>query len=67
MPLTAAQAATIAHRHGLSLQDAAALRALADDETSADKIARQFAPGNDAPDPDMIGFTRGLFAASTDD
>jgi hypothetical protein len=47
MPLTADAAADVARRHGLTLQDAAALRALADDEQSADKIAARFAPPTD--------------------
>jgi len=41
--LTADQAATVALRHGLSLNDAAALLNLADDEPTADKLAARFA------------------------
>jgi hypothetical protein len=41
--LTAEQAAEIAHRHGLSLYDAASLRVLADDPDEAERIARRFA------------------------
>ena len=41
--LTADQAAEIAARHGLTLGDAASLRALADDPDEADRIAARFA------------------------
>lgn len=46
MGLTAEQAAEIALRHGLDIDAAVSLRALADDEATADKIAARFAPNN---------------------
>jgi hypothetical protein len=51
--LTAEQAAEVARRHGLSLQDAAALRVLADDPQVADRIAGRFAATN----PDQLTAT----------
>jgi len=48
--LTADQAAEIAQRHGLTLNDAASLRALADNEADADRIAARFAPEPTATD-----------------
>lgn len=43
MALTAAEAADIARKHGLTLQDAAGLLALADTADEADTIAARFA------------------------
>jgi hypothetical protein len=51
--LTAEQAAAIAHSHGLSISDAAALRVLADDPDEADRIATRFAATN----PDQLTAT----------
>jgi hypothetical protein len=45
--LTADQAADIAARHGLSLQDAAGLLNLADDADDAEHIASRFAAAGD--------------------
>jgi hypothetical protein len=50
--LTADDAADIAARHGLKIGDAAALRTLADDPDTAERIAAKFAP---PPDPDALG------------
>lgn len=44
--LTADQAAEVARRHGLTLSDAAAIHALADNEADADRIAARFSPDN---------------------
>lgn len=43
MPISPSEAATIAHKHGLSLQDAAGLLSLADSTDEADRIAATFA------------------------
>lgn len=43
LPLTATEAAEIAARHGLGLQDAAGLLSLADNATDAERIAARFA------------------------
>jgi hypothetical protein len=43
MALTPDEAADIARRHGLTVADAASLRALADDTDQADRIAAKFA------------------------
>lgn len=56
MPITSAEAAEIAARHGLSLGDAAALQRLADTTDEADDLAGQFAN----VDP-LRQFTRKLF------
>ena len=45
--LTADEAADIAARHGLSLQDAAGLLNLADDADDAERIADRFAAAGD--------------------
>lgn len=66
MPITPGQAAAVARRHGLSLQDAAGLVALADTAEEADRLAAGFAQpvdtavrdwaralfGNNEPDTD---------------
>lgn len=57
MGLTAAEAADIARRHGLGLNDAAGLLALADDQESAEALAEKFAPS----DASMRDLTRRLF------
>jgi hypothetical protein len=68
MALTADQAATVARRHGLSLADAASLRALADDEETADRIAARFAPTTkDDPGDAVRTFARDLFADARND
>jgi hypothetical protein len=41
--ITAREATEVARRHGLSLQDAAAIARLADDVAEGDAIAEQFA------------------------
>jgi hypothetical protein len=53
--LTSDQAVTAALRHGLTVHDALSIKALAEDEASADKIARQFARGGSGQ------FVRDLF------
>jgi hypothetical protein len=59
MPLSPDQAATIARRHNLTLQDAAGLLSLADDVDQADRIAARFA----GTDDDTVGreWARALF------
>lgn len=52
MPITPAEAADVAKRHGLSLQDAAGLLSLADDLADAEAIASRFAG------PDVAEATR---------
>lgn len=56
MPITPDEAADIAARHGLSLQDAAGLLSLATDADDADRIASRFA----TVDP-LLDVTRALF------
>jgi hypothetical protein len=56
--LTAEEAATIASAHGLSLQDAASLRVLADDPAEADRIAASFATDQTGRRPPQETTTR---------
>jgi hypothetical protein len=51
MPLTPTEAADVARRHGLSLQDAAGLLSMAVDADEADTIAARFA----APEVEEAG------------
>lgn len=57
MALTPQEAATIASRHGLSLQDAAGLLTLADTPEEAERIAADFAD----EDAQSRAFVRNLF------
>ena len=53
--ITSEQAAEVAQRHGLTLADAASLRALADDPDQADRIAARFSSAAPKPKtPDQI-------------
>lgn len=45
--LTAAEASDIARRHGLTIADAASLRALADDKAEAESIAKKFSQSDE--------------------
>jgi hypothetical protein len=49
LPITPEEAADIARRHGLTLNDAAGLLNLADDTEDADRIAKRFAETEDDP------------------
>lgn len=65
MPITPAQAAEVARRHGLSLLDASGLLNLADTAEEADAIAATFAqPDNDNA---ARAYARELFASGTGD
>ena len=63
MPLTAQKAAEIARRNGLSLNDAAGLLSLADNEDDAERIAADFATGEGA----WWSTVRKLFDTANDD
>lgn len=62
MALTADQAAEVARRHGLTLNDAAALMTLADDETSADRLAASFTTPAEPARAATRQFVKDLFA-----
>jgi hypothetical protein len=65
LPLTPDDAARIARRHGLTLQDAAGLLTLADHPDDAERIAAAFA----RPDPDTTArkLAEDLFTVEDDD
>ncbi len=56
--LTTDQAAAIARRNGLSLNDAAGLLTLADNEVDAERIAQKFR----SEDGEFRSFVQGLFS-----
>lgn len=58
MGITATEAAEIARRHGLSLQDAAGLASLANSTEEAEQLAARFS----TPESEMNRFVKGLFA-----
>ena len=57
MGITSTEAADIARRHGLTLQDAAGLASLADNAEEAEQIAARFS----SPESEMRQFVNGLF------
>lgn len=63
MPLTPTEAADVARRHGLSLQDAAGLMTLAQDAVDAETIAKRFAEPDTAAA--SLDLTRRLFDGKT--